>query len=194
MCRFGGSKFCVLAGKNTFGCCFANAWFFAGGAVQAAADLATFVRQTTPKLDLTPCFSKIYVKKFLLPFMKKLLVLGSVFALFLLTVPPSACYYDNEVDQFGTLNCDTTNVRYSVEITNLLAAHCTNSCHIPQAADGSENYLFGSYSEVRPYALDTNQFLNRINSVDSPMPPSGLMNQCNRDKIRAWINAGAKDN
>ncbi|MFN4257247.1 MAG: c-type cytochrome [Saprospiraceae bacterium] len=106
----------------------------------------------------------------------------------LVTATQQGCYYDNEVDLYGTA-CDTVGVRYSSEIQTLLANNCT-TCHSP--AGNQEPYL-DNYANVKT-AADEGKLVGRTNDASAPMPPTGLMPDCNRDKIRAWVNAGAPNN
>ena len=118
--------------------------------------------------------------------MKKILYL-SITAF---TLSLSACYYDTEEElypnSFGG-NQDTTNVTYSGTIAPMLAANCT-SCH---TAGGNSPDLttyanvFANKDRVKARAIDGNP---------SPMPSSGLMSLTNRNKLAAWIAAGAPNN
>lgn len=124
--------------------------------------------------------------------MKKTLFVCGVFAAFLLLLAaPSGCYYDNEEDRFPDSTCDTVNMRYSVEITQILQANCYR-CHLPSAATYS-GISFETYNEFKAVA-DNGKLLQRINDQNAPMPQEGLMSLCNREKIAAWVNAGALNN
>lgn len=103
-------------------------------------------------------------------------------------VQPS-CYYDNEVDLYGTA-CDTTGVRYSAEITALMANNC-NSCH--SQAGGTEPFL-DTYQGLKAIADPNGKLVGRTNNAASPMPPTQLLPDCDRNKIKAWVNAGAPEN
>ena len=112
---------------------------------------------------------------------------------FLVLVTPTGCYYDNEEDLYGpdTTSCDTAGMRYSVEIKKILADNC-NSCHVST----SSTYSFipyESYEQLREVALN-GKLVERINSLSDPMPETGLMDKCSRQKIEAWVNAGAPNN
>ena len=120
--------------------------------------------------------------------MKYAVPLVFLLLLCLLTTVQPGCYYDNEVDLYGTA-CDTVSMRYSVEVQTLLANNCT-ACHSPA---GNQEPFLDNYASVKT-AADDGTLVGRINDSDAPMPPTGLMPDCNRDKIRAWVNAGASNN
>ena len=102
--------------------------------------------------------------------------------------------------------CDTTIVRYNVEIKNILDDHCQN-CH---GADPSQNAnSFGinlyDYSTISSLALDVShcsigQLMASV-SHDPCTDPSSFMpkgqpkiSDCEISKIRAWVNKGAPNN
>lgn len=109
-----------------------------------------------------------------------------------LAVLPSGCYYDNEEDLYagGTGACDTVSVSYSADIQPILAANCYE-CH----SDGSNvaGFTFDAHAELKNYA-DGGSLVARINDASNPMPPSGLLSSCDREKIEAWVKAGAANN
>lgn len=118
--------------------------------------------------------------------MKKILYL-SITAL---TLSLSACYYDTEEEMYPNSfggNTDTANVTYSGSIAPMLAANC-NNCH--KAGGNSPDLtayanVFANKARVKARAIDGNP---------SPMPSSGLMSLTNRNKLAAWIAAGALNN
>lgn len=124
--------------------------------------------------------------------MKKTLVACGIFAAFLLLLAaPSGCYYDNEEERFPDLTCDTVGIRYSVEITQILEDNCYR-CHLPSSPSYS-GISFETYNQLKTVA-DNGKLVSRTNDTNAPMPQEGLMSVCNRDKIRAWVNAGAPNN
>lgn len=124
--------------------------------------------------------------------MKKTLVACGVIAafLFVLSMPPG-CYYDNEEDRFPNSTCDTVNVRYSVEILQILEDHCFK-CHKSTSPTYSQ-IPFETYDQLKVVA-DNGKLVLRTNDPGQPMPQEGLMSVCNRDIIRSWVNAGAPNN
>ncbi len=121
-----------------------------------------------------------------------LALLVLLFGVFLAALP-SACYYDNEEDLYGSnpTNCDTVGMRFSLEVKTIFDAQCA-ACHVP----GSSQYSgipLGSHAQIETIAKN-GKLINRINNPSSPMPPSGLMSACDRARIEAWVRAGAPNN
>lgn len=115
---------------------------------------------------------------------------------------PSGCYYDNEEELYGpdTTACDTANMSYLNDIKPILVAKCykchSNANSVSQGAPAFEN--FADFRLRAAGNVDPSQkVLNRINSISIPMPPlseGGLIAECDRKKIEAWVNAGALEN
>ena len=102
-----------------------------------------------------------------------------------------SCYYDNEQDLYGGVNgCDTSAVKYSDQVTNLLENNCY-TCH--SVASDVAGSPFDTYESLLPFA-QSGELVNRINDDATPMPPTGLMPDCDRLKIEAWVKAGAPNN
>jgi predicted CXXCH cytochrome family protein len=122
----------------------------------------------------------------------KLLKICSLFFLgFFVLSTPFACYYDNEQDLYGNTGvCDTSTVKYSTYIKPLMDTQCT-SCH--SATGSQDNYPLDTYQTVKNAAID-GLLVSRTNDTDSPMPTSGLLPECDRLKIEAWVKAGAIEN
>lgn len=107
---------------------------------------------------------------------------------------PTSCYYNNEEDLYGpdqTTSCDTSGIRYSVEIKKILNDNC-NDCHLSTGITYSF-IPYENYEQFREVALN-GKLVERINDQSAPMPQSGLMDKCSRLKIEAWVKAGAPDN
>jgi hypothetical protein len=122
-------------------------------------------------------------------FMKKLLLsFGLLFTIFILSFGPAGCAYDNEEDLYGTVTCNTDTARYSVEVARLLEQNCYQ-CHLESSPEYS-GYTLEGYDAVKLFASD-GKLTERINSSSSPMPPSGLMSECDRALIDAWVAKGA---
>jgi len=123
--------------------------------------------------------------------MKKFAFLLLVLALGVVFGTQNACYYDHEDLLYGTnAACDTSNVKYSATVSKLISEQCL-SCHI--AGGSQESSPLDGYTNLKVY-IDNGKVLSRINDTGSPMPPSGLLPSCDRNKIQAWINAGAANN
>ena len=123
--------------------------------------------------------------------MKKLLLFGGLLAVWALFSLPAACTYNNEEELYGPVEtCDTVGMRYSVEIKQILEENCY-SCHT--VANNISGYPFEEFETFHDYAI-SGTLVDRINDVVKPMPESGLMSLCNRQKIEAWVKAGAPNN
>lgn len=120
--------------------------------------------------------------------------LGMAFVAMLLAVP-SGCYYDNEEDLYGPVEtCDTASVSYSGFILPLLQDHCYK-CHV-ETEPLFSGYVLEGYDATKSYAA-SGKIGERTNNIGNPMPPlseGGLLPDCDRQKILAWIRAGAPNN
>lgn len=124
--------------------------------------------------------------------MKKTIFAFGVSVCFLLSlVIPSGCFYDNEEDLYGVASCDTTALSYKSDIVPILNAYCY-ACHVPNSGQAGAT-VFNTYAQLDPLVPNV---VIRINDPISPMPPTTAvpLPDCERQKIKAWINAGALDN
>jgi len=122
--------------------------------------------------------------------MKQFLFAVSIFAALALFTQ-TACYYDNEVEQYGVTTCDTVAISYSADILPIIQANCT-SCHAPGKIQSTSP--FDSYDGLKLYTLNR-EIVDRVNGNGvNLMPPSGAISDCNQQKIAAWVNAGAPNN
>jgi hypothetical protein len=107
----------------------------------------------------------------------------------------SGCRYNSEEQLFGVKGpCDTTNVTYSVTINGILSANTCLACHVGPAPAG--NFALTSYADVKNKVSDGTLW-GAINHLPgfSPMPQGGnKLTQCEIDKIKTWIEAGAPQN
>jgi mono/diheme cytochrome c family protein len=93
-----------------------------------------------------------------------------------------------------TVTCDTTNVRYSVEVVAILSASCY-SCHAAPASSGG-GIVLNNYSSLKPWATNSKLYhvINQTSGY-SPMPKGGSkLASCDIAKIRTWIRNGAPNN
>ena len=107
----------------------------------------------------------------------------------------TSCYYDNAEDLYGQLApCDTANVRYSVQVVNILSQNCYR-CHGGNAIDGAgvklqdvkvvqSNASSGTLLGVLKHAPGY---------VQMPKNATKLSN-CDIAVIEAWVKQGAPDN
>ena len=108
-----------------------------------------------------------------------------------------ACRHDAEITP-----AITGPVSFHGQVLPLLHANCALSgCHAgtsPQSGINFEDSV--AYSTLfTKHLVDTlhpaqSLIVLQINSVSTPMPPSGLMSQGKRDLVLAWIQQGAKNN
>jgi uncharacterized membrane protein len=127
--------------------------------------------------------SSLHLPKHLFPILFLLALLAAT--------SESACYYDNEAELYGIdTNCDTTDVRYSTFVQQIVSNRCLG-CHTQGGS--REDSPFDTYEKLLPYIQD-GSIISRINDASNPMPPSGLMSACDREKIQAWYLKGAPNN
>jgi cytochrome c5 len=106
----------------------------------------------------------------------------------------AGCYNDNEEDLYPqTTDCDLSNVTYTATIAPIMATSC-NGCHSTASASGG--IVTDTYAGLK--AIASNGKLYGVVSHASgfsPMPQGGSkLTQCNIDKIKTWVDAGALNN
>lgn len=114
------------------------------------------------------------------------------FAAFLFLLFFTMCTYKKEELLF-TNTCDTTNVKYSVQVLNTLSINCTG-CHAGQSAAGGIE--LDGYNKVRMQALN-GRLLGSITHAPGyrPMPDfSSKIPECRIAEIRTWIRNGTPNN
>ena len=123
-----------------------------------------------------------------------LLVLSAIGAV--LCFSTSNCYYDSiEAYYQGTNTCDTLAVQYSIQVQAILRDNC-NICHGGDAISGG-GHKMDNYQDLLNY-VNSGTLLDRITAADTgpkmPPLPNSPLNDCDIDRIQAWINDGAPDN
>ena len=121
----------------------------------------------------------------------KLSILGSIFTMsFVLLL--SSCYYDKEDLLYGESLCDTIDVKYSIQVKNIIDANC-RTCH--NASSPSAQLDLTNDNTVKSIAAN-GRLLGSIKGDPNYklMPPSGKLSNCNISQIKAWINQGMKEN
>ena len=112
----------------------------------------------------------------------------------------SACTFDNEEETFpaedGEVGCQTANISYLTDVLPIIRANCY-VCHDDDNFNtlGSGIDLEG-YDDLKIY-VDNERFFGSINREQnfSPMPRGApKLDQCDLDKIKSWIDAGALNN
>ncbi|HEU4471685.1 MAG TPA: hypothetical protein VFR58_11410 [Flavisolibacter sp.] len=115
----------------------------------------------------------------------------SAFGIMLCVLFAAGCSSDNEEDLTPT--CNTSNVTFSGTITGLINQYSCLNCH---GNNPSAPFSLVSYANVKA-KVDDGRLFGAINHSTgfSPMP-KGLpkMSQCDINKVKAWIDAGAPNN
>jgi mono/diheme cytochrome c family protein len=131
--------------------------------------------------------------------MIKKIVLGATSLLISIMVF-QGCFYDKADVQYPAsgASCDTTNVRYSVEIKAILDANC-QQCH--SGSSPISGFDLYDYNTISSLALDGDFTYGTLLSAvmhegGAPfMPQDGPMLQdCDINKIAAWVHSGAPNN
>jgi hypothetical protein len=93
----------------------------------------------------------------------------------------------------NNLNADTTNIAFAKDIQPILTTNCVGSgCHNSAAAGGIGD--FSSYTDVKT-KVDNGKFAKRVfDGIPSFMPPGGFANAADKNKLKGWVDAGAKNN
>ena len=108
----------------------------------------------------------------------------------LMSILVSGCEKDNQGED---PNCMTSNVSYSSTITGIINTYNCLSCH---GATPSAPFSLHTYAGVKA-RVDDGRLFGAINHQAgfSPMPQGGAkMSQCDINKVKAWIDAGAQNN
>ncbi len=110
---------------------------------------------------------------------------------FAIALLSSGCYYDIEEELYPDSFCDTENVTWTADVQPLISSNCAISgCHV----SGAQTPDLSTYAAVK-VAADAGAILARaINADPSPMPPTGLLPNCDRQALKAWLEAGAPNN
>lgn len=124
---------------------------------------------------------------------KNTLFIFYVSAGILMSVFMTACYYDNEMILYGnSQQCDTSAVKYSVQIISMLNTSCLN-CHGGTAAAG-DGIKLDDYASVKA-AADNGSLLESVIRSVNPMPKgAGRLDDCRIAELRTWIRQGAPNN
>ncbi len=102
----------------------------------------------------------------------------------------SSCYNDNEEDLYGPINCDVSEVTYSVNVQPIINSSCaTTGCH---TSGGTAPGNFNNYNELKS-KVDNGTFENRV-LIQKTMPPNSPLSDCELETLQAWIDGGALNN
>jgi mono/diheme cytochrome c family protein len=103
-----------------------------------------------------------------------------------------SCRYDNEEELLGLADCDTANIRYSVQINSILQSRCFE-CHGGNASNGGGLRL-SDYNVLRQVAqsgLLLDAVTRQINRMPKGRQP---LTACQISQIRTWVRNGALNN
>ncbi len=124
--------------------------------------------------------------------MKKLLSIA--FVIMLITF--YSCENRKAEIVYPSTNCDTSLVRFSVEIKAILQANCY-SCHGAAVANSfGGGYNYETYTGILPNVMN-GKVLNSIMQVpgSDPMPKGApKISDCDIAKFRTWIRNGYPNN
>jgi mono/diheme cytochrome c family protein len=105
---------------------------------------------------------------------------------------------DQDYPSSPTSSCDTTTVRYSVEIKSILDANCKGCHNGSNSLSGIDLY---DHSTIAAYALDGKFTYGSLLSAvkhegGAPEMPKGApkLQDCDINKIAAWVHKGALNN
>lgn len=120
---------------------------------------------------------------------------GSLLIVIICLIIAASCKYNVKEELYGVPPpCDTTNVTYSSTIVGIINTYTCLSCHSGGTPIGG--FSLEDYSHVKA-KVDQGRLFGAINHSPGFTPmPNGLakMNQCDINKVKAWIDAGAPDN
>lgn len=92
----------------------------------------------------------------------------------------------------NTVSCDTSSVTYAATVQPVFNTHCVG-CH-----NSGASVNFDGYAPLSTYLTSNAQKLiddiNYASGAAQPMPPTGMLDQCNRRKIIIWIQSGYPNN
>jgi hypothetical protein len=103
------------------------------------------------------------------------------------------CVY-HKADEEYPFVCDTTNVTYNVEIHSIVEQNCnTIQCH--EGPDCESGLNFFDYSVMSDAALNGTLLAAVMHEPGVPEMPKGKpkLQDCDIDKIAAWVHAGAPE-
>jgi cytochrome c553 len=95
----------------------------------------------------------------------------------------------------GNNNCDTTTMSYQNDIVPILSANCY-SCHGENSNSNSMGIILEGHSNLQPRAISGTLVGVITHASGFPAMPqnAGKLSECNINKIKAWVDAGALDN
>ncbi len=106
------------------------------------------------------------------------------------------CTYNKEEELYPNTaaNCDTSNISISATINPILQKYDCSFCHSNNTLSG--NISLANFTAVK-LQVNNGRLFGAINHQPgfSQMPQgANKMNQCDINKVKAWIDAGAPNN
>jgi hypothetical protein len=124
-------------------------------------------------------------------------IIGIIFLSCCLFFAFIGCNYDKADQVYPRSTCDTTNIRLSVELNEIMSANCFR-CHSAENAPvNGGSYDLQDYNTIKNAALGglLLSSITQDNKLAPPMPQDGgRLSDCEINKFAAWINAGAPNN
>lgn len=108
----------------------------------------------------------------------------------------NSCYNDKGDKLYpNAVQCDTTNIQYASGVQPIIQANCLNQgCHT--TGNPSGGFTFDSYDNLI-LTIPGDRLVNAIHYTSGGsrnMPPTGKMNDCDINKITAWVKRGYPNN
>jgi hypothetical protein len=107
----------------------------------------------------------------------------------------SSCLKDKG-ELYVSPSCDTTDTKYNNAIKDIISSTCaTQNCHVNGGIAPGD---FTLYSEVKMKVDDNGKLNDRVFvNTSSPMPPTYAdkqLSDCEKLKLRRWLDNGAQNN
>lgn len=128
---------------------------------------------------------------------KNLLIIGTL--ILIITILSEGCFYHKADQEYpATAICDTINIQYSVEIKSILNANCSR-CHNGESSiSGIDLY---NHATIAALALDGKFTYGTLLSAVKHEGGAAFMpddaprlQDCDINKIAAWVHSGAPNN
>jgi len=118
----------------------------------------------------------------------------NILTVIFITFTLSGCWYDNEEDLFGNVECVTTNMSYLNDVVPILSGNNCITCHNSSLSSGGIN--LDGYDFTKTQALNGKLYGSINHDAGFMAMPQGTakMDQCQIDKIKAWIDQGTLNN
>lgn len=113
----------------------------------------------------------------------------SFLLIFSIAVIFTACYYDVELELYGSNSCDNSNVTFTNKIESIFSSKC-QSCH--NSTNNSGGVTLSNYTEIKDGCQNGNVIctIEQLDNTCSAMPTGGKLSDCDIDAIKTWSNSG----